>query len=100
MSTGPGVSQRAVMEVARGGQPFTADDVVEEMSRDWNVRWHRESIYRAMRNLADAGKLAVTRDANHRILSAQLPVAPKPPKVTVPPKPKRRVHMKQSARAA
>ena len=94
MSSGPGVAQRAVMEVASDGESFTVDEVVAHLGQEGN-RSQRDSVRRAMRNLGASGAIVLETDYNG-ILSAQLYVAPVP-KMKAPPKPKRSVSLKQRA---
>jgi hypothetical protein len=66
MSHGPGVTQRAVLEVASRGRPFTVDDVLGPLG----TKDERDSIMRAIRVLGTAGRLTLTRDHNGRVVSA------------------------------
>lgn len=90
--------QRAALELAGSGRPFTVDDVLDLLVIEGGQS-ERESVLRAMRTLAAAGKLTLTRDEHGRTLSAKKPLAPKVPKVKAPPKPKRLVSLKQPASA-
>ena len=89
--------QRAVLELADSGRPFTVDDVLDLLVIE-SGQSERESVLRAMRTLAAAGKLNLIRDEHGRTLSAKKPVAPKIPKAIAPPKPKGSVSLKQPAR--
>lgn len=93
VSRGPGVAQRAVLEVAGDGS-FTVDDVLKAMGKTEVGRSERESVLRAMRQLERAGDIVLTRDGAGRIVSGAPYVAPVP-KIKAPPKPKRSVSLKQ-----
>lgn len=96
MSRGPGVVQRAVLEVASDGRPFNADDVLVYLGYTAVGHSERESVSRAIRTLAGSGKLEVTKDLHGRTTSAQKPTLSMPPKVQAPPKPVGAVQMKQA----